>query len=207
MLITKLKPKDQIVAQIKGKVLFIQCYGCREVYFPAGEISEFKEELRNSNVTIVDDIISDYLCNHEYTKIRIENWRQKVLLADSVIIFSCGVGIQVVSTLISKPVFPGCDTFYINGFQGLTPSQNDCAQCGDCFLNYTGSICPITSCAKSLLNGPCGGAKNGKCEINKEMDCGWEKIYKKLESLGRLEVLKKVIKFRDYSKSLTSSIT
>jgi len=199
MLITELKPKEEVIARTKGKVLLIQCEGCREVFFPAEQVNKFKQELKNST-TITDDITWDYLCNHEYTKIRIENSKQKIMLADSIIIFSCGVGLQVVSNLISKPVFPGCNTLYVNGFQGLTPNQCDCAQCGDCFLNYTASICPITTCSKSLLNGPCGGAKNGKCEVDKEMDCGWEKIYKKLESLGRADILKGVVKLRDYTK-------
>ncbi|HCJ67524.1 MAG TPA: 5,10-methylene tetrahydromethanopterin reductase, partial [Elusimicrobia bacterium] len=69
------------------------------------------------------------------------------------------------SPVTSHQIYPGCDTLYLNGFQGLTPFNFDCAQCGQCFLNYTGGICPLTSCAKSLLNGPCGGAKNGKCEV------------------------------------------
>ena len=73
-------------------------------------------------------------------------------------------------------------------------------RCGECYLNYTGGICPITACSKSLINGQCGGSKNGKCEVNKDMDCGWERIYRKLEKLDRLETLKYETKVRDYAK-------
>lgn len=202
MLITELKPKEEIIAQIKGKVLLIQCHGCREVFFPTDQVNKFKEELKNSGTPIIDDLTWDYLCNHEYTKIRVENIHEMFNLADSGLVFSCGVGVQVVSNLVSKPVFPGCNTIYLNGFQGLTPNQCNCAQCGDCLLNYTGTICPITSCSKSLLNGPCGGAKNGKCEVDKEMDCGWEKIYRRLELLRWVEKMKKEIKVYDYTNQL-----
>jgi electron transport complex protein RnfC len=76
------------------------------------------------------------------------------------------------------------------GFQGVTPLNVACGQCGECYLNGTGGICPITACSKSLINGQCGGAKNGMCEVDKDMACGWERIYRKLEKLNKLDVLK-----------------
>jgi len=211
MLITQLKPKEELLSIIHGKrVLTLQCYGCAEVFLPKEEINLFLEELNKSSTLIVKNIISDYLCNYEYTKLRINLWAEELKKSEKIVIFSCGIGVQVVSTILSQvssiryQVYPGCDTLYLNGFQGLTPFNFDCAQCGQCFLNYTGGICPLTSCAKSLLNGPCGGAKNGKCEVagpaGIAMDCGWEKIYKKLETIGRLDILKEVVKLRDYSK-------
>jgi electron transport complex protein RnfC len=86
-----------------------------------------------------------------------------------------------------KTVHAGCNTLYVNGFQGLTPACHNCAQCGTCYLNYTAGICPVTACSKGLLNGQCGGCKNGKCEVDKEMDCGWEKIFNKLNKTGKLD--------------------
>ena len=86
-----------------------------------------------------------------------------------------------------KPVYAACDTMHLPGVQGVTPLTVDCGQCGECFLNLTGGICPITACSKSLVNGPCGGTKDGMCEVNPNMECGWERIYRKLEELGRLD--------------------
>ncbi len=211
MLITQLKPKEELLEAAKGKKIFVlQCYGCAEVYLPKEEINSFLEELKNTSVTIIENVLPDYLCNREFTELRINLWREELEKAEKIIIFSCGVGVQVVSSILSQvssikyQVYPGCDTLYLNGFQGLTTLNFDCGQCGECYLNYTGTICPITACAKSLLNGPCGGAKNGKCEVagatGQDMDCGWEKIYKKLEALGRLAILKEATKLRNYNK-------
>ena len=211
MLVTQLKPKEELSSIIHRKrVLTLQCYGCREVYFPKEEINLFLEELKNSGVTIIKNVFTDYLCNYEYINSRISLWEKEFKQAERIIIFSCGVGVQVVSSILSQvssiryQVYPGCDTAYLNGFQGLTPFNFDCRQCSGCYLNYTGSICPFTSCAKSLLNGPCGGAKNGKCEVvgpaGIAIDCGWEKIYKKVETIGRLDILREVVKLQDYSK-------
>ena len=113
---------------------------------------------------------------------------------------SCGVGVQTVASLFpQKRVLPGCDTYRLPGFQGVTPLEHDCQQCGQCYLNLTGGICPITACSKSLINGQCGGAKDGKCEVDPNMDCGWERIYRKLEQLGRLDVLKCAVQLRNYA--------
>ncbi len=118
------------------------------------------------------------------------------------------MGTQVVSSLLeNKIIYTGCDTLYLNGFQGLTSQEFDCNQCGQCYLNYTGGICPLTNCAKSLLNGPCGGAKDGKCEVNPETDCAWILIYKRLEKIGKLNMLKKNSLLRDYSKTITESLS
>ena len=113
---------------------------------------------------------------------------------------SCGVGVQTVaSQFAAKRIIPGCDTYHLPGFQGVTPLQHDCQQCGECYLNITGGICPLTACSKSLVNGQCGGAKDGKCEVDPNMECGWERIYRKLEQLGRLDALKCPIQIRNYA--------
>ena len=93
----------------------------------------------------------------------------------------------------------GCDTYQLPGFQGVTPLEHDCKQCGECYLNLTGGICPITACSKSLVNGQCGGAKDGKCEVDPSMECGWERIIKRLTAIGRLDALKCPVQVRNYA--------
>ena len=113
---------------------------------------------------------------------------------------SCGVGVQTVAEqLAGKRVIPGCDTYRLPGFQGVPPLQHDCKQCGECFLNLTGGICPLTACSKSLVNGQCGGAKDGKGEVDPSMECGWERIQKRLVKVGRLDALKCPIQIRNYA--------
>ena len=108
---------------------------------------------------------------------------------------------QTVAELFpNKKVYAICDTFPLPGFQGVTAQEVDCDRCGQCYLNITGGICPITACSKSLVNGQCGGAKNGKCEVDCNMDCGWERIYRRLKQLDRLDVLKCPVQIRNYNK-------
>lgn len=117
-----------------------------------------------------------------------------------VLVFSCGVGVQTIAEYLgNKPVYAACDTYPLPGFQGVTPLEYDCKQCGECYLNITGGICPITACSKSLVNGQCGGSKNGKCEVDSNMECGWERIYRRLAQLGRLDVLKCPTQVRNFA--------
>ena len=140
---------------------------------------------------VTGSITTDYICNPENMKLRLEKNMAKIGAADAVLVFSCGVGVQTISEYLEdKPVYAACDTYPQPGFQGVTPLEYDCDQCGECYLNITGGICPITACSKSLVNEQCGGSKNGKCEVDSEMECGWERIYRRLAQIGRLDLLK-----------------
>ena len=133
-------------------------------------------------------------------KLRLSFNQADIDAADTVLVCSCGVGVQTVAEyLADKRVIAGCDTYPVPGNQGVTPLDVDCEQCGQCYLNITGGICPITACSKSLVNGPCGGTKDGKCEVDSDMECGWERIYRRLEMLGRLDILQGPVKLRDFS--------
>jgi electron transport complex protein RnfC len=158
MLITELKSKEAITASISGKVFIINCHGCKEIYFPEQEAEALQKEL--SNVTGI--YTTDYICNPDNLKLRLAKYASQIEEADTILVFSCGVGVQTVAQLFeNKRVCPGCDTYPLPGFQGVTPLEYDCKQCGECYLNLTGGICPITACSKSLVNGQCGGAKDG----------------------------------------------
>ena len=119
------------------------------------------------------------------------------------------VGVQTISEVLEdKPVYACCDTIELPGFQGVTPLEYDCGQCGECFLNLTGGICPITACSKSLVNGPCGGtSRNGKCEVCPEMDCGWERIIQRLKAQGRLDVLRCPTQLHDFNTDEATKAT
>ena len=199
MLITELKSKETILSLIKGKVFIINCHGCREIYFPEHEADALQKELAESGI-VTGIITTDYICNPENMKLRLSKHAAAIEAADTVLVFSCGVGVQTVSEYLdTKRVCAACDTYALPGFQGVTPLEHDCRQCGECFLNITGGICPITACSKSLVNGQCGGAKNGKCEVDPNMECGWERIYQRLKAVGRLDVLKCPVQLRNYA--------
>ena len=196
MLITEMKAKETLQALATGKVFIINCHGCKEVYFPEAEAEAFRKEL--ANVTGI--ITTDYICNPDNLKIRLSKHQAAIDEAETVLVFSCGVGVQTVAELLgNKKVIAACDTYALPGFQGVTPLEYDCRQCGECYLNLTGGICPLTACSKSLVNGQCGGSKDGKCEVDPAMECGWERIYRRLKQIGRLDLLKCPIQIRNYA--------
>lgn len=200
MLITRLKDKENLLSLAGGKKVFIiNCHGCREVYFPLEEAAELQKELEASG-SVTGSITTDYICNPENMMLRLEKHKDEIGAADVVLVLSCGVGVQTISEYLEdKPVYAACDTYPQPGFQGVTPLQYDCDQCGECYLNLTGGICPITACSKSLVNGQCGGSKNGKCEVDSEMECGWERIYRRLAQIGRLDLLKCPTQVRNFA--------
>ena len=202
MLMNVVKNTDEILSQVHGKVFVVACFGCKEVSLPDAEhqvealIAEFKNSDRLAGV-----LHADYVCNPEYKNARFDKYAAQIEAADTILVLSCGVGVQTVADFFpGKRVCAGCNTYPLPGHQGVTPQEYDCKQCGQCYLNLTGGICPITACSKSLINGQCGGAKNGKCEVDPNMDCGWERIQRRLAQVGRLDVLKCPIQLRDYNK-------
>ena len=199
MLITELKAKETVLSLVKGKVFIVNCHGCREVYFPEAAANALQEELVASGC-VTGIVTTDYICNPENMKLRMEKHAAAIEEAETILVFSCGVGVQTMADHFpSKRVCAACDTYALPGYQGVTPLEHDCDQCGQCYLNLTGGICPITACSKSLINGQCGGAKNGKCEVDPNMDCGWERIIRRLTAIGRLDVLKCPVQLRNYA--------
>ena len=157
MLITELKSKESILSLVTGKVFIINCHGCKEVRFPEAEAEELEKELLASG-KVTGVLTTDYICNPENLKLRLERRKTMIAEADAVLVLSCGVGVQSVAEFLpDKKVYAGCDTYRLPGFQGVTPLEVNCDQCGECFLNLTGGICPLTACSKSLVNGQCGG--------------------------------------------------
>ena len=199
MLITELKNKDIIKSGLKGKVFILICHGCKEIKFPEAEADELIAELTAEGI-VTDTFTTNYICNVENLTVRLAKRAAAIEAADTILVLSCGVGVQTVAAQYpAKRVIPGCDTYRLPGFQGVTPLQHDCKQCGECYLNLTGGICPLTACSKSLVNGQCGGAKDGKCEVDPSMECGWERIYQKLKALGRLDAMKCPVQIRNYA--------
>ena len=199
MLITELKNKDTLMSLITGKVFLVTCHGCKETRFPEHEAEQFQQELAQ-NGSVTGMITTDYICNAENLGLQLKKHEAAIDAADMILVFSCGVGVQTVADLFpGKKVCAACDTYALPGFQGVTPLEYDCKQCGQCYLNLTGGICPITACSKSLINGQCGGAKDGKCEVDPNMECGWARIQKKLAQIGRLDALKCPVQLRDYA--------
>jgi electron transport complex protein RnfC len=203
MLAVQIKPEEEILPLIATKRLFIfECLGCREVYYPTENAEKFINNLKEQ---IVGRVSLDYLCNREFVNEYIKAYASKIKKAQVILVFSCGVGVQVVSSLLEdRIVYTGCDTLYLNGFQGLTAREFNCDQCGECYMNYTGGLCPVALCAKQLLNGPCGGSQGGKCEVDPDVPCVWQQIVDRLGKLGRLDTLERFGAPKNWNVSPTS---
>ena len=199
MLITELKSKESLLSLTSGKVFLLNCHGCKEMRFPEAEALDLEKELALAD-RLAGVLTTEYICNPENLALHLEPVMAQVEEADAIFVLSCGAAVQTAAQCLAhKRVYAACDTYRLPGFQGVTPLEHDCRQCGQCYLNITGGICPITACSKSLITGQCGGAKNGKCEVDPNMDCGWERIYQKLKKLGRLDAMKCPVQLRDYS--------
>ncbi len=209
MLYTENKPIDEILQSLgkEKKIFLLACNGCAEVCETGGQeaLSALEAELIKAGKNITGECLVDFLCNKMLVAARLCREMPKLKQSDSILALTCGIGVQAVSKVVDTVVHPGANTVSLGGLLGLWPSDERCQACGDCALDYTGGICPITFCAKGLLNGPCGGAKDGKCEVDAEKDCGWQLIYERLRKLGRLDNLKSVHTARNHSKMLPSS--
>jgi len=199
----KLKRREELDAVLADKddLFVVACNKCFKELdsFDEPECGLFEEIAKEQGKNIVGCAKIDFLCNEPLT---LKSF-QAVLPQETKNVFvnSCGLGIQTIAGLTELPVYAGCDTIAVDGQHGMALTTTLCEACGQCYLNMTGGICPVVDCSKSLLNGQCGGAKNGKCEVDKDMDCGWQLIYERLEKQGRLqELLNKPVELRDYSK-------
>lgn len=123
--------------------------------------------------------------------------------AEAVLVMSCSLGVRMVTDYTDLPVLPALDTLFIGREAEPGFFVEECAQCGDCLLGDYAGVCPIVHCAKSLFNGPCGGSVAGKCEVDPNLPCGWQLIYDRMKTLGRLEELSLIRPYKDWSKSLS----
>ncbi len=141
----------------------------------------------------------DFLCNKVQTERKLMDAIPEG--TESIFVVSCGLGVQTIADMAEVPVFAACDSINYTGHHGMALTKKACDACAQCYLTMTGGICPIVDCSKSLVNGQCGGAKNGKCEVSPDKDCAWEKIQQRLTAQGRLEELTSLpVQIRDYSK-------
>ena len=163
------------------------------------ELDEFLVIAKDLGKNVVGSARADFLCNGYMAKSKLPDMIPEG--AKAVVVISCGLGIQTVADVIGLPVFTAADSINYNGHHGMALTKKACDACAQCYLNITGGICPIVDCSKSLVNGQCGGAKNGKCEVSPDKDCAWEKIQQRLAAQDRLsELTAQPVQIRDYGK-------
>ncbi len=120
---------------------------------------------------------------------------------DAVLSLGCGAGVQAVAEMLSEiPVLPALNTEFLGETRGQGVWVENCLGCGDCMLHFFGGVCPLARCSKQLLNGPCGGSREGKCEINPEVPCAWQAIIDRLDRFGSLDRLEQIYPPKDWSR-------
>jgi len=204
LIISQHKPLEEIHDLLRGseKLVLVGCGECATACKSGGEeeLIEMKKWLEDNNKQVLAHIIPETCCNYLLVRKDLKKIKDVLEEADAVLSFACGDGTQTVAELVQIPVYPGNNTLFVGEVERIRQYSEACRTCGDCVLGLTGGICPVTRCAKSLLNGPCGGAKNGKCEVNPENDCAWILIFNKLKELGQLDKLTEIHEPKDYSR-------
>ena len=209
----KQKPFDEIIKSLEGKekIVIIGCGGCARLFKTGGdiEVRQMERTLAEKGKNVLAAIslpLGEFTCYAPQCRARIVQHKKEIEECDAILVLSCGDGLQIVNEIllegddkILKLVLPGNDTL---GLMGGGPDlfKEKCQQCGECIVGMYAGICPLTQCAKELLNGPCGGYKKDKCETDPERDCAWIKIYKRLSDMGMLERIEEIVPPKDWKK-------
>jgi len=206
MIITKQKEFREILKHLEGqgKIFLVGCGECSTTCKTGGEaeVIAIKEALEKAGKTITGYSIPSAPCVAAQVKLALAKNKKTIDTSDAILVLACGLGIQSVKDNLrgDKPIHIACDTLFMGAVDAGGTFLEKCSACGDCVLEKTGMICPVTRCPKSLLNGPCGGQDKGKCEVDKTRDCAWILIYNELKKHGKLGLLREIKPPKDHSK-------
>lgn len=205
MIVASKKPIKEIIASIDScsSVLILGCNECVTVCEAGGkkEVGVLASALRmyflNQGRDVkIDEHTLQRQCDREY----LNEIRDRMDMYAAVVSLACGVGVQFMAeSYPNMAVFPGVNTCFMGANEGRGLWTERCQGCGTCILATTGGICPVSRCAKRILNGPCGGSTNGKCEINSETDCAWQLIVARLQALDQMDQYEKLAPIKDWS--------
>ena len=205
MIVGEQKPFEEIWGMIKEykKVLVFGCNTCVAVCHSGGNKeaeslgSMLRMQAKQESVDIeIKDSGIERQCEHEFFEpaLKTLEW------PDLVLSLACGVGVQFMAEKFSdKPIFPGLNTTFMGAVESAGLFTEKCQGCGKCVLAETGGICPISRCAKRVMNGPCGGSTKGKCEISKDLDCAWQLILDRMQTLGTIDKYEEITPIKDWS--------
>jgi ferredoxin len=205
MIITKQKNLECLLDLIKKDPIFIVgCSECATLCNTGGEkeVLEMEKILGEKKIDVTGWVVLDPACHLQNDKRLLRKHKASLNKAKKILVLACGNGVQTVSDAVEDiDVISGTDTLFLGEIKRLGDFEKKCELCGDCIQNLFGGFCPISRCPKSMLNGPCGGSVDGKCEIDKNIDCVWDLIIKYYKKNGELKDLKKISEPKDWSKS------
>ena len=205
---TAQKPLEEILQCLEKSqaVYIIGCGTCTTVCHTGGkaEVIEMKEKLEAGGKKVTGWMVIPTACD-ELTKYALEENAADIAAADCILAMPCATGVQTIGFYLKdvKPVYPALNTLFLGMEDSPGHFVEVCQQCGSCVLGRTAAICPLVRCAKSLLNGPCGGSAEGKCEISPDVPCAWQMIYDRLAEMGRLDEMDEIEPVKDWSPSVS----
>ena len=207
MITAERKPIEEIIGYINPykRILLVGCNECVTVCAAGGrkEVGMLSSAIQmafmqTGKMIEIKELTLERQCDPEY----VEELATHINQADAVLSMACGCGVQEIAKRFrEKPVFPAVNTKFMGASERQGVWAERCQGCGDCVLGETGGICPIARCSKRLLNGPCGGSTNGKCEINPDIDCAWQLIWDRLKALGIENVYENIVPAKDWRTS------
>ncbi len=200
MIISRQKEFNEILRALKVQDIFIiGCGKCAAKLHVGGEpeVLEMGKRLSQARKNVVGTAVLSSVCSiSSWSEVLLKNPRIKE--SEALLVMSCGGGVSVISRFVKMQIYPALDTLSLGGIDGDDVIKEQCGMCGSCMLSLYGGICPLTQCAKGLLNGPCGGAVEGKCEVD-ERRCAWDDIFERLKKAGRLGYLEIIHEPRDHA--------
>jgi ferredoxin len=207
MIVGEQKPLAEIKDKVSSysKLLILGCGTCVKTCFAGGEdevailASALRLAFRKDKINIkIEEFTIERQCEDEFIK----EAAPAIGRNDAVLSLACGAGVQMIANRFAKsPVLPGVNTTFIGVLEKQGLFTEKCLGCGNCLLDSFAGICPISRCSKKLLNGPCGGSQNGKCEVNAEIDCAWQLIIDRSKSFGQMERLVTYVPPKDWRSS------
>ena len=207
MIVGEQKPLAEIKDKVSSysKLLILGCGTCVKTCFAGGEdevailASALRLSFRKDDINIkIEELTIERQCEDEFIK----EAAPAIGRNDAVLSLACGAGVQMIANRFAKsPVLPGVNTTFIGVLEKQGLFTEKCLGCGNCLLDIFAGICPISRCSKKLLNGPCGGSQNGKCEVNAEIDCAWQLIIDRSKSFGQMDRLITYIPPKDWRSS------
>ena len=160
MILSKQKTFEEIMDYLDGEssVFILGCNGCAQASGTGGpeQVAEMKSKLEEAGKKVTGSSVIDFLCEKALVKSGLRPKVEQIQAADSILVMTCGIGVQAVAASVNKVCHPACDTVNLGGSRGEWQGSERCAECGECLLEYTGGICPLTACTKGLISGQCG---------------------------------------------------
>ncbi len=204
--ITEQKPWEEILEMLKPvtRVYLVGCGTCATMCLTGGksQVVEMKDRLEAAGKQVTNWMVVPTTCD-ELTKYALEENARDVTAADGILALTCAFGVQTLTLYADKLVYPALNTLFIGIEESPGHFFEVCMQCGDCVLGKSAGLCPLVRCSKSLLNGPCGGSVEGKCEVSPDIPCVWQMIVDRLQTVGRLDILEEIVPIHDWNVSNT----